>query len=316
VVDPRKQFDLPRAGIWILKAVLSEEEAGNVLGCLEEIYREKVRETGSKESLWCWGQIGRSAFFLFWEAMASGQLIDRLHGLKREMPFGHLVLTVCLYAALYVIALLVEISYAFDRFGHTFLRLAPLIFLWMASTSFLGLCLDIILIRRKRLGRGLFLAMFVFTASAVTLLVALRFYLPQTPVIDATVQTLGAYDSFLKSTTTLFLPLAIFFVVCPFHSVVSKQMELQTGARRISDPPQGWVIEIRPLVLATLIIVSALFFLISSSYLIDHLKPGPYSNLFFQLFMSRFCVFYALGIEALWWYWVMLKKIRLRDAIH
>jgi hypothetical protein len=313
VDEHRDQFDLPKAGIWILTAILSQEKAENVLGCLNEEYNEKVQRTGRKESLWCWLQIGQSAFHLFVDGVVSGQFVANLLRHRRQVPLGHLVLSVSLYASLYSIAPIVEIAFAFDRFGLKSLQLAPLIFLWIASTSFLGLWLTIVSVRRKRGSRGLLLSILIFAAATVTLLVVISTFLPQVPLIASALQTSSAYASFLKS-TMLFLLLAVVFLIIPFHWVVSKEEELRNSKCRNPGPPETRVIEIHPAVLASLIVVSAFISVFLAAHFIDYLKPGPYSNLFFQLLFSRYCIFYALATEAVLWYWTMLKRFSRHHA--
>jgi hypothetical protein len=51
----------------------------------------------------------------------------------------HALASCALYSLLYVIALLVEVAYAFDRLGASALRIAPLVFTWVYATSLLGL---------------------------------------------------------------------------------------------------------------------------------------------------------------------------------
>ena len=312
--DHREQFNLPSSGILFLKLILSEEEAENVVGDLAEDYTKKVEETGKKNSLWCWGQIVRSAASMSWEAIEAAMSVEERVSCRKEIPLGHLVFSLGLYAGSFVMALLVETAYGFDRLGKMSLQLAPVIFLWIFATSFLGVWVDVAWIRRKRLMGGLIFTILVFTGSAFMLVFALSFFLPQVPVIEATFQTNSAYASFLKSTTIYILPLAVVFLIFPLHYVISKQIELKTGPPRISRLPQKGVIKIRPSTLSLLILGCAIFSLVGTFRLFDGIKAGPYLNLFSQLIFGRSVIYFALASETLFWYSLMLKKIARDEA--
>lgn len=143
----------------------------------------------------------------------------------------HVVASSALYALLYPVALLVEVAYQFDRLGAPALRLAPWVFGWIMLTSVTGLAADWRWARRGET-KGLALCLLVFVGAAVALYVALGKFLPGAPVTEARFQTYTAHGAYLKS-VYYFLPLAVLFLILPFHFVVSTQGELQAGRARI-----------------------------------------------------------------------------------
>lgn len=62
---------------------------------------------------------------------------------ERPPNFGkhrvHVFVASSLYGALFAVALILEVSYEFDRFGTTALKIAPLVFVWVMTTAIVGL---------------------------------------------------------------------------------------------------------------------------------------------------------------------------------
>lgn len=65
---------------------------------------------------------------------------------RLDLPFGghrlHALAACALYAALYAVALLVEVAYQFDRYGRVAIWLVVAAFCWIFPTSLAGLAAD------------------------------------------------------------------------------------------------------------------------------------------------------------------------------
>lgn len=233
---------------------------------------------------------------------------------------GHLchVLASCaLYALLYTVALLVEVAYQFDRLGGPAMRIAPWVFGWIMLTSVGGLAADWRWARRGE-AKGLALCLLAFVGAAVALYVALGMFLPGAPVTEARFQTYTAHGAYLKS-VYYFLPLAVLFLILPFHFVVSTQGELQAGRARVvldvllggglAAPPAGSVyLKVRWLGLT--LTVAALVSVAVLAHLFENLLPNEYLNLFIQSVQWRTLLYFGLGLECLAWYYRSLGRIR------
>lgn len=229
----------------------------------------------------------------------------------------HVLFSCALYALLYVVALLLEVAYQFDRFGATAVRLAPLVFLWMFVASFVGLSVDATRTRQGR-AKGLVIALLCFTGSTLALYVALCAFLPAFPITESSHQSHTAQVAYLKN-IGYFLPLAIVFMFLPFHFVVSLQRELRAGQQRVvrdlllgkrrSVAPEQ-TIYLKAWQLALILSGAAVFSLVFTFYLLDHLTPGLYANLFSHLVFWRLLLYFALGLECLLWYAQSLNALK------
>ena len=240
---------------------------------------------------------------------------------RLDWPFGgqlwHVVVSCGLLALLYSVALFVEIAYQFDRYGPLALKVAPLIFLWIMSTSLAGLAADW---RQTRLGKttGLLFSVPIFIGASLLLYAALGLFLPTYPITQANFQTYSAYGAYLKS-IYYFLPLAIIFLVLPFHFIVSMQREMRAGRHRFvlalvtgkrwSVAPRG-AIYLKVWALGLILAGAAIVSLALTAHLLENLKPGIYMNLFIQLVEWRFLLYFALGLECLLWYYRSVNEIK------
>lgn len=233
---------------------------------------------------------------------------------------GHLchVLASCfLYALLYPVALLVEVAYQFDYLGPAALRIAPWVFCWIMVTSVAGLAADWKWARKGE-ATGLAISLLIFISAGVLLYIMLGKFLPGTPVTTAKFQTYTAHGAYLKS-VYYFLPLAILFLILPFHFVVSAQRELQEGGPRlalaallgkgIGAPPRG-AIYLRVGWLGLALTVAALVSVAVIAHLFENLLPNEHLNLFMQSVQWRTLLYFGLGIECLMWYYRSLGRIK------
>lgn len=231
---------------------------------------------------------------------------------------SHIVLSSCLYGLLYAITLLLEIAYQFDLYGQRALSITPFIFVCMAGCSALALAADRKLTMEGKRG-GLALSFSLFLFAAAVLFAALTQFLPAVPITQLSFQSYPAQAAYLKDTSYSLL-LAVCFLILPFHFVVARQRDviegkqnevlaLLTGDKLVALSMRA--IFVRPWMLAAVLLVFAGFSLKLTSHLLDHLRPGPYMNLFTQLIYARLLVYFALGLICIIWYAKALNEIGL-----
>ena len=225
----------------------------------------------------------------------------------------HVLASSALYALLYVVALLLEIAYQFDRLGPPAMKLTPWVFLWVFGAAAASLWVDWRWTLRGKTA-GLLLSLPAFISGGLLLYVMLGQFLPQYPVTESVLPAYPAHGAFLKS-VYYFLPLAVVFVVLPYHFVLSIQRELREGrhrpvldllaGRRSSAAPAG-AVYLRVWWLAILLIAAASAALVAMAHMFESLKPNPHSGLFVQLAQWRFLLYVILGLECVvWYYWVL-----------
>lgn len=234
----------------------------------------------------------------------------------------HVLISCTLYSLLYVVALLLEIAYQFDRFGAMAVRFTPIIFFWVFTTSLAGLSIDAKWTLQSR-AKGLIIALLCLIGSALMLYSALCSFLPGYPITESIHQSQTAQGAYLKN-VLYFLPLAIIFILLPYHFVVSLQREMRAGKHRLvhdlllgkrrSLVPEN-TIYLKVWWLVLLLSGAAVTSLVFTFYMLDHLKPGLYTNLFTQLAFWRIMLYFALGLECLIWYAQALNALK-RDCLN
>jgi hypothetical protein len=135
-------------------------------------------------------------------------------------------------------------------------------------------------------------------------------FLPVVPITEANFQTQTAQVAYLKD-ICYFLPLVLFYLITPFHFVITMQRELQSGqdslvlglltGDKLSVAPKA-TIYLRIWVLGGILILVAAYFLIARARLLDNLSPSPYMNLFEHLIQVRLILYFGLAILCLAWY--------------
>lgn len=240
---------------------------------------------------------------------------------RLELPWGghrwHAILSCALYAALYAVALLVEVAYQFDDFGRAGLLVAAAIFVWVLVTSLGGLAADWRLTWIGR-GRGLAASMAIFLSAALALWWVAGWFLPAEPVTQMTLQAMPAHGAYLK-TIIYFLWLENLFLLIPFHFVLAMQREMGAGRHRfviglltgdkLSVAPRGAAF-LRPWMLGLVLAAMGVVAIYLRFNLLNHLKPGAYQNLFTHLIEARLLLYFALGGECLFWYHSALNELK------
>jgi hypothetical protein len=222
-----------------------------------------------------------------------------------------------LYASLYSVALLLEVSYRFDQYRRTAMILTPIVFVWILITSLLGLGADWKAVLNGR-SSGLLFSSSIFVVVALLLYIALGQYLPNYPITEANFPAYPAHGAYLKD-TYYFLPLAVVFLLLPYHFVVTMQRELQAGRyhlglallmnERWSVVPGG-AVYLRIWWLGLILLLAFVVSLALTSHLFENLKPNAYTGLFMQLVQWRLILYFALGVECLLWYYRLLNGIK------
>jgi hypothetical protein len=218
---------------------------------------------------------------------------------------------------LYVVALLVEVAYQFDRYGIAAAKAAPVVFLWVWITSVAGLGAGRHLALRGRIS-GLSVSLSVFALAGLLLYAALGFLLPNEPITRAQFQTYPAHGAYLKS-VYYFLPLAVVFLILPYHFVVATRKDVRAGRRRQTlallagrrtyAAPAG-TIYVKGRWLAITLALAAVAAVVATAHLLENLVPGEHKDFFTQLVEWRLALYFALGLMCLVWYSRALDEIK------
>ena len=232
---------------------------------------------------------------------------------------GWFLVTSCtLYAVLYGIALFVEVAYQFDSHASSAVKVAPFVFLWVWTTSMAGL---IVCRALTSAGRAYSLAMSIslFVASGVILYVSMGLLLPNAPITRALFQTYPAHGAYLKSITH-FVPLAVIFLVVPYHFVVAARTQIRSGrasqirklltGQKFGTAPEGTVF-LKVKWLGVILMVAAAASIYATAHLMDNLVSTEYTSMFTQLIQWRLVLYFALGVICLLWYSRSLNAIKI-----
>lgn len=224
---------------------------------------------------------------------------------------SHLSYVMCvsgIYGLLFWIALLLEVAYQFGRYGEAVLWAGIPIFLWTWGTSLLGLVWTERLAKkghRYSLATGLL----SFIGGTCLAYVAGSYFLPTEAITAAdNIRTQPAYAAYFKNAFMYFLPLAIFFILIPFHYVCARSTDMNRPDKRVS-------ISIPPNVLFGIFGIAIVYSLVSMFYLLDNLSSSPYHGLFTTLSFLRFFIYFGLSLLCLLWYrWALGQIVDLRRS--
>lgn len=234
---------------------------------------------------------------------------------------GHVVVSCSFYGALYAVMLLLEIAYRFETYGSTGLKLAPLVFAWIFSTSAIALAVDWRQVVKGR-SDGLALSVLVFLAAAGLLFAGICLFLPESSITESGTASYPAQASYLKD-ICYSQPLMLMFLAPTFHFVVAMQRELRLGRHRqalelltggrFSVSPRGTIYP-RFWMLALALMIMAAISAFLTTNLLDHLEPSPYKNLFINLIYIRLVLHFGLALKCLSWYHRALDALK-RECI-
>jgi hypothetical protein len=225
-----------------------------------------------------------------------------------------------LFALLHALPVVVEVAYAFDRFGTRAVVLACVAFAWMLGATLAGLSLTTSDVRRGvfRIHRPLV----VWIVATALLCVGVWPFFPSEPTVQASFSTWPADLGYLKSVFYAWL-IGPMFLLWPFHFVLVMQRELAEGrARAVADvltqskaavpprgafQPQAWVLGVFLWGLCVLNYVGV-------NHLFGALVPAPHENLFRQLVLLRAAIWLLLPAVCLWWYLSAIQELK-REAL-
>lgn len=239
----------------------------------------------------------------------------------RSQHFAHVFFSSAVYAALCGFALFLEIAYQFDRYGRSALKIAPLVFAWVALTSVTALMVDQKLTSWGRTS-GLATATLISFGASGMLFAALTPFLPDHSITVANFPTYTAQAAYLKD-LVYFSVLVFLFLTLPFHFITTMEdqvqrgnhqavLEVLTGDKLAVLPRRTIYLRFWPL--AVVLLVFGMMSIPMTAHLLDNLQPGTFRNLFSQLVYLRAVLYFGLGIECLAWYYSALADMK-RDCV-
>lgn len=223
-----------------------------------------------------------------------------------------------IYAALFVVAQFIEIAYQFDAFKNLAFRLTIPIFLWIWLTSIAGLFCGRKLSKKSAFS-GFALTAAIFLCDAILLCFALGAFLPADPITEANFQTYPAHAAYLKN-VFYFTGLGIFLIALPFVAIARLENEVAENDKKVIASLRRLrhrrlsiidALSLSPLFLPGLTIIALLVSLLLTAHLFDNLKPNPNLNLFMQLVLWRWFLYFALAAECLIWYRFSLNSLKI-----
>lgn len=230
-------------------------------------------------------------------------------------PF--VIVASAIYGLMLMAAMLLEIAWRFDLYGQQAMTIALPLFACGMLTAMGGLWAEWKLVATGR-GGGLAAGAMIFILSAILILTGLSPFLPDVPLVEASFQTYTAQGAYLKSLIWI-VPLALLFLVTPFHCVLALQRELQAGRHsdvlalltggKLSVAPRG-TIYVRLWVLAIVLVAAVVTVVPGGSRLFDNLRPSAYQNLFITLYFLRWGLYFGLGLVCWFWYYRTLNEIK------
>jgi hypothetical protein len=216
-----------------------------------------------------------------------------------------------------MITLLLEVAYRFDIYGAKAVAFAPLFFCWVLITSVWGL---VIVLKTVLEGKsyGLALGVAIFVVGAMSAFLGAWFVLPHAPITEARFQTFAAPAAYLKDIAYV-LPIALLFLLVPFHFVTVLEQEIKQGkAKAMFELLSGNKRSIRPAgtiyikiwVLGALLVGWAAYSLLGRAHLFDNLLPSPYLGMFELFHQTRTMLQFALGFYCIAWYYWALNRLK------
>jgi len=226
-----------------------------------------------------------------------------------------------LVAAMFAITVVMELAYAYDRYRSTIWTVAPLVLLWTLAWTLAAAGVTWYCVRQHN-PNGLPLALLVIISGVILNFLAVRPFLPNVPVTQASFQTWTAQAAYLKGIVycTVFSSL---FLLVPFNFVIAIRRELHGGMpnmvfevltrSKTAVAPRG--APFLPVSLFwAMLIGGAIYSLISTAHLLEALTLTRYTNMFILTIQIRWVLFLLLGVECCWWYYSALAQLK-RECI-
>lgn len=207
------------------------------------------------------------------------------------------------YGLLYFITAVMEIAYKFDVYGIKALFFGGVFLIINFAAAMASLA---VICRRIAQGKPALLPAVALLAcpGIITILLSV-FYLPFTPITEASLQTQPAIIAFGKNVLIYFQPLGIVFLLMPFYAALAEKLK---DTKLIEKIPFD-VIFIKPWHLLIIYLGAVIFSLLTTNHLLDNLKSeSNYHTLFSGLIFLRFIVYFGLGLGSIIWYYSQLNK--------
>ncbi len=232
---------------------------------------------------------------------------------------GFIISCAVVYAALYVIALFVEVAYEIEIYGRAAMVAAPFVFGWIFSTSYVGFAVVEKSAAMDDRLRGLLYVFAIFIGAALVLHFTLGFVLPSHSVTKLNMQAQPAHAAYLKN-AAYFLAILLPCCVVPFRCVHvltdealrrgngREILHLLNGRRRAVAP--GSALYLTPRGYGGLLLVIIAVMTPLTLNLFDNLKPAPQMNLFVQLVLWRTLLMLTLAAQGFVWYTISTNRLR------
>ena len=229
----------------------------------------------------------------------------------------HIVASCLLYASLYALTLVLELTYDIKRFRSLAVAAAAGTFVWILVSSLFGLLFDYSLTQSGR--HGVFAgSLAIFFGSAGLAYLVVRPLLPDFPAVVANFQTYTVQAAYLKDICYFLLLLCLFWFP-PFHFVAVMEHKLAQGQHGLclallmgnkeSAQPERAIYP-KPKILFWLWVVVVLIGILMLVHLFDNLRPAPHLNLFMQLVLLRTILYFVFGTGCLVWYYRALDRLK------
>jgi transcriptional regulator with XRE-family HTH domain len=225
-----------------------------------------------------------------------------------------LLVTSCLYAALYVTSVYLE--GAFEPALVQPAATAALCFGFVAITSAAALAMDRILVNSGN-PLALLVSLMAFLVAGVVQFFVVRSSLSEHAVVQANFQTRTAQAAHLKN-TGYFLLIVVVFWLPSSHSVSTLEREVRAGhvswVRQVvaQDLILGRGILALSVRWLLLLLFSTLLISLYMGYrLLDNLRPHPRLNAYSILFYLRALLYFALCLICVGWYAFSLSELAI-----
>lgn len=292
---------LQLAGYWALSA--DDIEKLGLAEAVTKLPQELVPPvTLSRNTWWNWRSVG----ILVGSLVLAGFIALLIPG---HAPF--VLLTSCLYAALYVVSLYLETAFDPERIATT--RTATFTFAFVSVSSTVALATDRALVDSGNyLALPLSLAIFVL-AGILQFAIVLR-ALSESAIVPAKFQSQTAQTAHLKN-TSYFLLIVLVFWLPSFHCVSTLSREVRSGhadwVRQMLA--QDLMLERGLLALSVrwllgLLLMMFLIALYMGAHLLENLRPHARLNSFTLLFYLRALLYFLLCLLSIGWYAYSLSE--------
>lgn len=220
------------------------------------------------------------------------------------------------YGALFVAGLWTELGYEYSQFKVLIATLTPLVFgvsagsLWLAFRRLAG--------DSPRTFGTIASAAAIAAIPTLVLSGVLILILPDVPTVRASFTTRSAGIGYAKNVGFHFVPLLIFllppfYVVSRLENLIGQgrahdALRVIQGTRHAAHVPGSRLF--RPKHLTIVFLLTCFLGVAGANYLLDHLVPGPHTNVFTIALYVRMGLWFGLGGGTLLWYHLHMDRLK------